>query len=165
MFPLSHMTYSRYIVIQPWSRHSSRDVVASPDSGPLSPRHAEPKSLRVAFAQTPLLTNLLVRLEPLSQRYVRDQRAAVAVDERWHTRYATVPSPEQMTAGMTTFMNLDPHNRRLDLGSTWIGREAQRTGVSLQARPRCGFPGISACRPRDGHGGIQRPVERLDFGV
>ncbi len=116
----------------------------------------------MVYAQTPLLANDVVRLEPLSQRHVDDLCAAVAVEELWRTWYATVPSPAQMVseidrrlalqrddamapwaivptstgraAGMTTFMNLDPHNRRLEIGSTWIGREAQRTGVNAAAK-------------------------------
>ena len=32
--------------------------------------------------------------------------------------------------GMTTFMNLDPGNRRLEIGSTWLGRAAQGTGIN-----------------------------------
>lgn len=116
----------------------------------------------MVYAQTPLLVNDVVRLEPLAQRHVEDLCAAVAVDELWRTWYATVPAPDQMAAeidrrlglqrehamapwaiipastgraaGMTAFMNLDPDNRRLEIGSTWIGRNAQRTGVNAAAK-------------------------------
>lgn len=36
--------------------------------------------------------------------------------------------------GMTTFMNVDPDNRRLEIGSTWLRRSAQGTGVNAEAK-------------------------------
>jgi hypothetical protein len=35
---------------------------------------------------------------------------------------------------MTAFCNLDPANRRVEIGSTWLGRTAQRTGVNAAAK-------------------------------
>lgn len=32
--------------------------------------------------------------------------------------------------GMTTYMNVDPENRRLEIGSTWLGRATQGCGVN-----------------------------------
>ncbi|WP_291378307.1 GNAT family protein [Demequina sp.] len=114
------------------------------------------------FAHIPLLENSVVRLEPLTQRHHDDLCAAVSVDALWKTWYASVPSPEQMAAeidrrlalhreeamapwaivpqasgraaGMTTFMGLDPANRRLEIGSTWLGVQAQRTGINAAAK-------------------------------
>lgn len=36
--------------------------------------------------------------------------------------------------GMTTYMNVDPDNRRLEIGSTWMGRAAQGTGLNAEAK-------------------------------
>jgi RimJ/RimL family protein N-acetyltransferase len=36
--------------------------------------------------------------------------------------------------GMTTYMNIDPVNRRLEIGSTWIRRSAQRTALNTEAK-------------------------------
>ena len=36
--------------------------------------------------------------------------------------------------GMTTYCNLDPDNRRLEIGSTWISRASQSTGVNTAAK-------------------------------
>jgi RimJ/RimL family protein N-acetyltransferase len=36
--------------------------------------------------------------------------------------------------GSTRFMNIDPNNRRMEIGSTWIGKEWQRTGVNTEAK-------------------------------
>lgn len=32
--------------------------------------------------------------------------------------------------GMTTYLNLDPANRRLEIGSTWLGAQAQGTKIN-----------------------------------
>jgi RimJ/RimL family protein N-acetyltransferase len=36
--------------------------------------------------------------------------------------------------GMTTFMNADPVNRRVEIGSTWNARSAQRTGTNTESK-------------------------------
>ncbi|MCB2414031.1 GNAT family N-acetyltransferase [Demequina sp. TTPB684] len=114
------------------------------------------------FSVTSVLENPLVRLEPLALHHHDDLCAAVSVGDLWTTWYASVPSPDQMKqeierrltlqkngemapwaivarstgrpVGMTTFMNLDPTHRRLEIGSTWLGKEAQRTGVNPAAK-------------------------------
>jgi RimJ/RimL family protein N-acetyltransferase len=36
--------------------------------------------------------------------------------------------------GSTRFMNIDPRNRRMEIGATWIGRNWQRTRVNTEAK-------------------------------
>lgn len=36
--------------------------------------------------------------------------------------------------GTTTFMNVDPDNRRLEIGSTWLRHAAQGTGINAEAK-------------------------------
>lgn len=114
------------------------------------------------FAATPTLENETVRLESLSPAHAADLSAAVAVDDLWRTWYTRIPSPDAMegeidrrlaqqragtlapwaivdagtgrAVGMTTYLNLDPANRRLEIGSTWIGADAQGTGVNPAAK-------------------------------
>lgn len=115
------------------------------------------------FTSLPTLTGSLVALEPLAQSHAGDLAAAVAVGELWKTWYAThIASPDRMgedidarlalheqslsvpwaivdqrsqrAVGITTFLNLDPANRRLEIGSTWLGREVQRTGVNTETK-------------------------------
>jgi RimJ/RimL family protein N-acetyltransferase len=116
----------------------------------------------VEFAETPVLVNARVRLEPLSQAHCSDLSAAVTVDRLWKTWYTQIPAPDHMAqeidrrlalqrkgdlapwaiidpvdgsaVGMTTYLNLDPANRRLEIGSTWIGRRAQKTGINAAAK-------------------------------
>lgn len=67
----------------------------------------------MTFADTPVLDNTVldntvVPLEPLSAGHAEDLRAV----------------------GMATFMNLDEPNLHVEVGSTWLGREAQGAGIN-----------------------------------
>lgn len=114
------------------------------------------------FASTPVLTSERVRLEPLRDEHASDLIAAVEVQELWRTWYTHIPSPHRMTAeisrrlqlqtegrmapwsvidratgcaaGMTTYLNLDSDNRRLEIGSTWLGRAFQGTGINAATK-------------------------------
>ena len=116
------------------------------------------------FTATPPLSDGRVRLEPLSAAHRDQLSDAVRDGELWRTWYTPIPSPVEMSAeidrrlalqragsmapwaildlsggsaravGMTTFMNVDPENRRLEIGSTWMGRAAQGTGVNVRAK-------------------------------
>jgi RimJ/RimL family protein N-acetyltransferase len=116
----------------------------------------------VTFAQTPVLENAWVRLEPLALTHSEQLAAAVSIGDLWKTWYTSVPTPEGMGAaierrlelqaegkmapwavisrssglavGMTTYMNIDASNRRVEIGSTWLGRDAQGTGVNPAAK-------------------------------
>ena len=116
----------------------------------------------MTFAETPVLENTLVRLAPLSQDQAADLGAAVSVGDLWKTWYTSIPAPDGMAAeidrrlalqvdgrmapwvvvavatgravGMTTYMNIDPANRRLEIGSTWLGRAAHGTGINPAAK-------------------------------
>jgi RimJ/RimL family protein N-acetyltransferase len=116
----------------------------------------------VTLAQTPVLENAWVRLEPLSPSHADQLAAAASVGDLWKTWYASVPKPEGVAAeidrrlalqadgrmapwavvsratggavGMTTYMNIDAPNRRVEIGSTWLGRDAQGTGVNPAAK-------------------------------
>ncbi len=46
----------------------------------------------------------------------------------------TVMLPDGRPVGMTTFMNIDRANRRLEIGHTWLLRAAQRTPVNTEAK-------------------------------
>ena len=42
--------------------------------------------------------------------------------------------PDGRAVGMTTYMNIDAANKRVEIGSTWIGKDAQRTGLNTEAK-------------------------------
>ncbi|MEM6480670.1 MAG: GNAT family protein [Pseudomonadota bacterium] len=42
--------------------------------------------------------------------------------------------PSGRAVGMTTYMNIDAQNMRVEIGSTWIGKDAQRSGLNTEAK-------------------------------
>lgn len=110
------------------------------------------------LAATPVLENEFVRLEPLSAGHQDALVEAAAHGELWRTWYTRVPSPEQMgeeierrlslqqqgqmapwavvdpatgdAVGMTTYMQIEVTHRRVEIGSTWLGKQAQGTGIN-----------------------------------
>ena len=106
------------------------------------------------------LENAYVRLEPLAPEHEADLAAAAVGLE--HTWYTSVPRAEGVAAdiaqrlawrdeghmnpwavrsldsgrvvGTTTFCNIDQSNRHVEIGHTWIGREAQRTAVNTASK-------------------------------
>src|SRR4029453_1130716 len=78
----------------------------------------------------------------------------------WKLWYTVVPGPEEMRSeierrlglfaagsmvpftvradgrsiGMTTFMNIDATNRRVEIGSTWYAKRFQRTAINTEAK-------------------------------
>jgi RimJ/RimL family protein N-acetyltransferase len=101
-------------------------------------------------------------LEPLSIEHHDGLVEAVRDGELWKLWYTTVPSPEQMRAeiarrlqlqqagtmcpwtvrsrgtgkilGMTTYMNIDAEYRRVEIGSTWYAKSAQRTRINTECK-------------------------------
>ncbi len=115
-----------------------------------------------AFTTSVTLSGRHVRLEPLSHQHVAGLQAACADGELWKLWYTSVVRPEAMAAeierrlelqarasmlpfvsrrldndqicGMTTFMNIDGKNRRVEIGSTWLAASAQRTGINTESK-------------------------------
>ena len=111
---------------------------------------------------TPVLEAGFARLEPLRHEHAPSLADAVRVGELWRTWYTAIPAPDAMEAeidrrltlqqqhrmapwaiidaesgravGMTTYMNLSPEHSRLEIGSTWLGREAHGTGLNPAAK-------------------------------
>ena len=113
---------------------------------------------RVDFFEVPVLENEFVRLEPLDPSHHDDLVDAVQVNELWRTWYTHIPSPELMAdvieqrlemlvneqmvpfavvdpesnraVGMTSYLNIEAAHKRLEIGSTWLGRNAQGTRIN-----------------------------------
>ena len=103
-----------------------------------------------------------VRLVPLTPDHAADLIEAVQDGELWRLWYTAIPSPERMNAeierrlglrekgsmlpfavitpadgravGMTTYMNIDPANKRVEIGSTWYRRAVQRSPLNTEAK-------------------------------
>jgi len=112
--------------------------------------------------QPVVLSGRRVRLEPLSLDHL-DALSAVGLDQeiwRWipyrvssreemrafienalqlqaegsALPFATVEQSTNLVVGSTRFMNIDKPNRHVEIGSTWIGRNWQRTFVNTEAK-------------------------------
>jgi RimJ/RimL family protein N-acetyltransferase len=103
-----------------------------------------------------------VHLVPLSHNHTAGLIAATQDGELWKLWYTSAPSPEGMdaeierrlgllekgsmlpftvidpvssqVAGMTTYMNVDAANRRVEIGSTWYANRVQRTALNTEAK-------------------------------
>lgn len=120
-------------------------------AGPLPPFTLDPELV---------LQGQHVRLEPLSPSHHADLCQAVQDGELWRLWYTSIPHPEQMQAeiarriglreaktwlpfavcsagkaiGMTSYLNIDANNRRLEIGSTWYRQSAQRTAINSESK-------------------------------
>ena len=116
----------------------------------------------MAWLERVTLTGSHVRLEPLSGKHLPALAEAVKDGELWRLWYTFVPPPERMEGeiarrldleakgsmlpftvvaadtqrpvGMTTLMNADAVNRRVEIGATWYGRSAQRGPVNTECK-------------------------------
>lgn len=107
------------------------------------------------------LSGPYARLEPLSRDH-RDGLIAAAQDgDLSGIWYTAIPTPQTMATeierrlglqasgamlpftvldadgvivGMTTYMNVDAANRRVEIGSTWYAKRVQRTGLNTQCK-------------------------------
>ncbi|MEM9635683.1 MAG: GNAT family protein [Pseudomonadota bacterium] len=100
-------------------------------------------------------------LVPLSQSHADDLSEAAAEGDLWKVWYTSVPhpdavskeierrlklqeigsmlpfavlSPDGKAVGMTTYMNIDPVHKRVEIGSTWYRKAVQRTRLNSECK-------------------------------
>ena len=101
-------------------------------------------------------------LEPLERAHEPGLRSAAADGELWRLWYTSIPAPEQTAAwiesaldmreklgalpfvvreaptgeivGSTRYFNVEPANRRLEIGHTWYAKRVQRTALNSEAK-------------------------------
>jgi RimJ/RimL family protein N-acetyltransferase len=116
----------------------------------------------VSFAESVSLSGQQVSLVPLSHAHHDNLIDALKDGELWTLWYTSIPAPDQLRAeidrrlelqkqgsmlpfaviqkatneavGMTTFMNIDATNRRVEIGATWYRRRVQRSGVNTECK-------------------------------
>jgi len=116
----------------------------------------------MAWPQPVTLRSARVTLEPLAHSHRDDLVEAVQDGQLWKLWYTSVPAPEKMGAeidrrlglqtagsmlpfavidnaaakavGMTTYMNIDAVHKRVEIGSTWYRRSAQRTDLNTHCK-------------------------------
>jgi N-acetyltransferase len=81
----------------------------------------------------------IFRWIPYSMRTLEDFERAVAKAHQEQDRgesivFATMERSSGRTIGSTRFMNIDRVNRRVEIGSTWIAPQWQRTAVNTEAK-------------------------------
>lgn len=114
------------------------------------------------FAATPTLENAHVRLEGVDHAHAPALTMAAEEGELFRTWVTTVPDALGMSeeidrrlglqqegtmapwtvidastgtpVGMSTFMNIDAENRRVEIGSTWLGTVAHGTAINPAAK-------------------------------
>ncbi len=107
------------------------------------------------------LQSAQVTLAPLSQDHAPDLALAAADGTLNRLWYTSVPTPDEVATeidrrlsllaagsmvpfailgpeghavGMTTYMNIDHANRRVEIGSTWYRKSVQRTGLNTACK-------------------------------
>jgi RimJ/RimL family protein N-acetyltransferase len=118
----------------------------------------------MSWPQPVTLTSGRVTLEPLAPRHAAELAEAVKDGELWRLWYTSVPKPEGMgkeierrlglqaagsmlpfavidnadgasrAVGMTTYMNVDAANKRVEIGSTWYRRSVQRGDLNTRCK-------------------------------
>ncbi|MFP8833023.1 GNAT family N-acetyltransferase [Hydrogenophaga sp. XSHU_21] len=114
------------------------------------------------FVSAVVLSDRGVRLEPLSLDHEHGLRAAAADGELWNLRVTSVPAPDQTrqyiedalrmrseghrfafavvdeasgaVLGSTSFHDILPAVKRVEIGYTWYARRAQRTHVNTTCK-------------------------------
>jgi RimJ/RimL family protein N-acetyltransferase len=116
----------------------------------------------MSFAESVTLDGRQVSLVPLTQAHHHDLVEAAKDGELWNLWYTSVPTPEGMAAdidrrlelqkdgsmlpfaiiekanraavGMTTYLNIDAENRRVEIGATWYRKRVQRSGLNTECK-------------------------------
>lgn len=114
------------------------------------------------LCQPVTLTGQHATLVPLVEGHHDDLVEATQDGELWRLWYTAIPTPQGMAAeirrrlglqemgnmlafavvenasgkavGMTTYMNIDNSNRRVEIGSTWYRRRVQRTVLNTECK-------------------------------
>lgn len=113
------------------------------------------------FTTDTTLIGQFARLVPLRPEHHDDLVEAVRDGELWKLWYTAIPAPESMDSeierrlslqkagsmlpfavlnasgkavGMTTYMNIDTANRRVEIGSTWYRQAVQRTPLNTECK-------------------------------
>ncbi|MGC4366486.1 GNAT family N-acetyltransferase [Hydrogenophaga sp. R2] len=116
----------------------------------------------MAFVQPVVLRDRGIRLEPLALAHEQGLKAAAADGELWRIRVTSVPEPEHTLAyietalkmreaghrfafavieestgtvlGSTSFHDILPEVKRVEIGYTWYARRVQRTHVNTTCK-------------------------------
>ena len=120
------------------------------------------KGIEMSWPKPVTLHSKTVQLEPLSIDHVSDLINAVKDGNLYNHWYTSIPQPKNMkmeierrlklqdmgtmlpfavislktekAVGMTTYMNVDKENKRVEIGSTWYAKSVQRTSLNTECK-------------------------------
>ena len=120
------------------------------------------KGTEMSWPKPVTLQSKTVHLEPLSIDHVSDFINAVKDGNLYNHWYTSIPQPKKMkmeierrlklrdmgtmlpfavislktekAVGMTTYMNVDKENKRVEIGSTWYAKSVQRTSLNTECK-------------------------------
>jgi N-acetyltransferase len=116
----------------------------------------------MSFIEPITLSGQYASLVPLSHAHHDDLVEAIKDGELWNLWYTPIPTPDRMHAeidrrlelqskgsmlpfavienstkhavGMTTYLNIDAVNRRVEIGGTWYRKRVQRTALNTECK-------------------------------
>lgn len=116
----------------------------------------------MTFAAPITLTGRHATLVPLSYAHCDDLIVAVKDGELWNLWYTIIPTPDKMRGliekrldqqakgvwlpfavidntthsaiGVTSYLNIDSDNRRVEIGGTWYRKSAQRSPINTECK-------------------------------
>jgi RimJ/RimL family protein N-acetyltransferase len=116
----------------------------------------------MGYADFVSLAGAHAALEPLSHAHHDDLIEALKDGELWKLWYTAIPRPDELAAeidrrlelhdrgsmlpfavidrasgtavGMTTYLNIDAGNRRVEIGATWYRRRVQRSALNTECK-------------------------------
>ena len=120
------------------------------------------KGTEMSWPKPVRLQSKTVQLEPLSIDHVSDLINAVKDGNLYNHWYTSIPQPKNMkmeierrlklqdmgtmlpfavislktekAVGMTTYMNVEKENKRVEIGSTWYAKSVQRTSLNTECK-------------------------------
>lgn len=96
---------------------------------PLDPAHAPDLSRAAADLQ-----GLWYTMIPTPEGMDAEIDRRLALQEAGTMLPFAILTPQGRAIGMTTYMNVEPAHRRVEIGSTWLARKAQRSPVNTECK-------------------------------
>ncbi len=115
----------------PWPPDFSADG-AHVSVVPLSPDH---EADLVEAVKDGDLHELWYTTVPAPEKVGREIARRLALREKgWMQPFTVIEPASGKAVGMTTFMNIDATNRRVEIGSTWYRKSVQRTPLNTECK-------------------------------
>ncbi len=150
----------RNMVLCCFSKNYASAIYSQAVYSPISYRIT--KSMMNSWLEPVTLEGEKVKLIPLEEAHRDDLLRAATDGELWNTWFTSIPSEKTIDShlatalqeqkdskslpfivldrqdnkivGATRYKNIEPENRRLEIGNTWYAKSVQRTGVNTECK-------------------------------